>query len=190
VASHLIDAARRRLLPVFVPRTEESAARLANRLRLRKKESILARLATGIPALLPIIDDPTLKPSMLDDRLLHLPAQDVMKNRLDAFTDFAREYGVVTVLKGAQTVVTDPGGQRYINPTGNSGLAKGGSGDVLTGMTAALIAQGLSCFEAACAACWLHGAAGDEAAGEKGHMGMTATDLIDALPKVLYSMGR
>jgi len=74
VASHLIDTAHQRLLPVFVCMNEESAARLANRLRLRKKESILARLATGILTLLPIVDDPALKPSMLDARLLHLPA--------------------------------------------------------------------------------------------------------------------
>jgi len=73
VASHLIDTAHQRLLPIFVPMAEESAARLANRLRLRKKETILARLATGVPALLPIIDDPALKPSGLDDRMQHLP---------------------------------------------------------------------------------------------------------------------
>lgn len=74
VASHLIDAAHQRLLLIFVPMTEESAARLAHRLRLRKKEAILARLATGIPSLLPILDDPALKPSALDEYLGRLPA--------------------------------------------------------------------------------------------------------------------
>lgn len=74
VASHLIDPAHQRLLPIFVSLPEESATRLANRLRLRKKEEIMARLATGVPMLLPILDDPALKPSGLDDRLRHLPA--------------------------------------------------------------------------------------------------------------------
>jgi len=73
VAAHLIDTAHQRLLPVFAHLTEESAARLANRLRLRNKEAILARLATGVPVLLPILDNLALKPSQLDDRLRHLP---------------------------------------------------------------------------------------------------------------------
>jgi len=88
VASHLIDPAHQRLLPVFVGMAEQSAVRLANRLRLRKKESMLARLATGISALLPIIDDPTLTPSALDDRLRHLPAPAALL--LLAFSDSPR----------------------------------------------------------------------------------------------------
>jgi tRNA nucleotidyltransferase (CCA-adding enzyme) len=73
VAAHLIDMAHQRLLLAFVPMGEESAARLSNRLRLRKKEGTLARLATGVPILLPLVDDPNLLPGDLDDRLHHLP---------------------------------------------------------------------------------------------------------------------
>jgi NAD(P)H-hydrate epimerase len=115
-------------------------------------------------------------------RLLHLPAQDVMRNRLDAFTDFARDYNVVAVLKGAQTVVTDPAsGQRYINPTGNSGLAKGGSGDVLTGLTAGLLAQGMTALDAARLGVFMHGMAGDVTAGRLGVRAMLPGDVIESL---------
>jgi len=91
---------------------------------------------------------------------------------------------LVCVLKGAGTVVTD--GQRvYVNKTGNPGMASGGSGDVLTGLTAALIGQGLEPFDAACLAAHLHGRAGDLAARSLGPQALIATDLLEYLPAAM-----
>jgi NAD(P)H-hydrate epimerase len=88
------------------------------------------------------------------------------------------------VLKGAGTVVTD-GRRVRINATGNPGMATGGSGDVLTGLTAALIAQHLPPFDAACLAVHLHGLAGDLAAQQLGECSLIATDLLDYLPAAM-----
>jgi NAD(P)H-hydrate epimerase len=85
-------------------------------------------------------------------------------------------------LKGAGTVVTD-GTRLYVNTTGNPGMATAGSGDVLTGVTAALAGQGLSSFDAAVLGVYTHGLAGDLAAGRLGQISLIATDLIDALPE-------
>jgi NAD(P)H-hydrate epimerase len=92
--------------------------------------------------------------------------------------------GVVAILKGAGTVVCD--GQRiYVNTTGNPGLATAGAGDVLTGHLAALVAAGLSPFDAAVLAVWTHGRAGDMAAERAGILGLTAVDILDCLPDAL-----
>lgn len=98
---------------------------------------------------------------------------------------FSEKYGVYLVLKGHRTVVAAPDGRLAVNGTGNSGMAKGGSGDVLTGLLASLLAQGTEPFAACCAAVWLHGRAGDLAAMEKGHRGMTPVDMIEKLPYAL-----
>jgi ADP-dependent NAD(P)H-hydrate dehydratase len=90
--------------------------------------------------------------------------------------------GCVVVLKGARTVVTD-GRQLYVNSTGNPGLAKGGTGDVLTGVIAALIGQKFSAFDAAVLGTYLHGMAGDIGAERLGHYSLMATDLLDLLPE-------
>ncbi len=90
----------------------------------------------------------------------------------------------VLLLKGAGTVVTD-GERIYVNDTGNPGLATGGSGDVLTGLVAALIGQGLTAFEAACLAAWVHGRAGDYGADQLGEVSLTAWDLPDFLPPAM-----
>lgn len=95
--------------------------------------------------------------------------------------EFAVETGAVVVLKGAHTVVADSN-RVYVNQTGNSGMATGGAGDVLTGVIAALIGQQLSAFDAAVLGTHLHGLAGDFAAEELGRISLTATDLIDFLP--------
>ncbi len=91
-------------------------------------------------------------------------------------------YDVVLVLKGHRTLVVE-GGRAYLNRTGNPGMAKGGTGDVLTGMIAAFIAQGLSAFKAAAWAVYFHGKAGDRAVKKTGQLGLTASDLIEALPR-------
>ena len=91
---------------------------------------------------------------------------------------------LVLVLKGAGTVITD-GRRVRINATGNPGMATGGAGDVLTGLAAALIAQGLAPFDAACLAAWVHGRSGDLAAAELGQPSIIATDLVEFLPIAL-----
>ena len=106
-------------------------------------------------------------------------------DRLGVATRFARERGVYVVLKGARTIVARPDGTAAICPTGNPGMATGGTGDVLTGMLVGLLAQGLSPWDAACAATYLHGLAGDLAAEKQGQAGMIAGDLIAEIPHAL-----
>ena len=96
----------------------------------------------------------------------------------------ARELGCVMVLKGHGTCVTD-GQREYINPTGNPGMAVGGSGDVLAGIIGGLLGQGLPSLEAAACGCWVHGAAGDQCARDLGQYGMLPTDMLNALPRLL-----
>ena len=110
---------------------------------------------------------------------------DLSHGRIDAAVDFAVKYGVHLVLKGHETVVAAPDGRYRINTTGNSGMAKGGSGDVLAGMIVSLLGQGMDAFDACCAAVYLHGRAGDLAAADKGERGMTPTDLLENIPYAL-----
>ena len=94
---------------------------------------------------------------------------------------------MVLVLKGHETIVTD-GERFYLNNTGNPGMATGGTGDVLTGLIAALIAQGLPPFEASQLGVYIHGKAGDLAAEHKGQVSLIASDLIDYLPMAFRSI--
>ena len=98
---------------------------------------------------------------------------------------FAARHGVCLVRKGHRTVIAAPDGRLAVNTTGSDGMAKGGSGDVLTGLLTGLLAQGVEPFAACCCAVWLHGRAGDLAAEEKGHRGMTPADMIEKLPYAL-----
>lgn len=98
--------------------------------------------------------------------------------RIQGAETFSKEWNVVLVLKGHQTVVCTPAGECYINSTGNDGLAKGGSGDVLSGLIGSLAAQGMSPGDAAAAGVFLHGLAGDLAASELGKRYMQPTDLF------------
>ena len=104
--------------------------------------------------------------------------------RADRAMLLARRLGAVVLLKGYRTAITD-GTRLYRNETGNPGMATGGSGDVLAGMLVSLLGQGLAPLEAAAAAAWLHGAAGDRCAAERGEYGMTPSDLIDAASRLL-----
>lgn len=96
----------------------------------------------------------------------------------------AKELGCVVVLKGHRTWVTD-GDRFYHNPTGNPGMAVGGSGDMLAGMIVSFLGQGISPLEAAAAAVWLHGAAGDLCERELGQYGMLPTDMLRVLPRLM-----
>lgn len=115
-------------------------------------------------------------------RLLGITPKEIQSDRLSVASKAATTWNVVALLKGARTVVAAPSGAVYINPTGNPGMATAGSGDVLTGVVAALIAQGLEPARAAAAGAYIHGLAGDRAAREKGMMGMVASDILSALP--------
>lgn len=109
---------------------------------------------------------------------------DLSAGREEAARRFAREKRCIMVLKGANTVVAFPDGKTYVNQSGNPGLARGGSGDALTGIMGAILCQ-FPAEKAVPLAVYLHGLAGDIAAEEKGEYGMTITDVIDALPEAM-----
>lgn len=114
-------------------------------------------------------------------RLLGLSVSDVQQNREKLAQEFAAEHQTTLVLKGAGTIVTD-GNYTYTNETGNAGMATGGTGDILTGVIVSLIAQGMTPFDAASLAVYVHGHAGDLAAEELSQRGMIASDLIEFIP--------
>ena len=105
-------------------------------------------------------------------------------SRVDAAVDMARALGVIVVLKGQGTVITD-GEKVYVNPTGNPGMAVGGSGDVLAGIVASFLGQGIAPLDAAACAAWVHGAAGDICAREIGQYGMLPGEMVEVLPRLL-----
>jgi len=122
-------------------------------------------------------------------RLCGITAKEVNADRVDVALNFAKKYGVITVLKGSGTIIASPNGQALLNTTGNSGMATGGSGDVLAGMTAGLLAQGKSAFDCAAAAVYLHGLAGDFAAEKLGKISMLPSDIIDYIAQAFKSSG-
>jgi NAD(P)H-hydrate epimerase len=115
-------------------------------------------------------------------RLLGTTAAKLGRDRPGAARALAERTGAVVVLKGAATLVADSSGRLAVNPTGGPALATGGTGDVLTGLVAAYLAQGLAAFEAACTAVYVHGEAGDAYTRDHGASGLAAGDLADALP--------
>lgn len=120
-------------------------------------------------------------------KLLGNTTADVQANREPLAVAFAKTHGVVLLLKGHRTIVTD-GERLYTNATGNPGMATGGSGDVLTGLIAALVGQKLPAFEAACLGAHLHGRAGDLAASEFGQTALIASDLLAFLGKAFQEV--
>jgi len=117
-------------------------------------------------------------------RLAGISIKAVQADRVNIARSFARYHHLVLVLKGNRTIIGFPDGSAWVNPTGNPGMATGGTGDVLTGMTAGLIAQMPNDYaRAAIAAVYLHGLAGDVAAERMGEHSLVATDLLDALPE-------
>ena len=115
-------------------------------------------------------------------RLIGSTAKDINAHRIDAAREAARSTGCVVVLKGFQSLIAEPDGHVNVNPTGNPGMASGGMGDVLGGMIAALLARGIDPFDAAIAAVYLHGFAGDMLKEEMGDTGLTAGDLAERIP--------
>ncbi len=115
-------------------------------------------------------------------RLINKSREYVKNNRLIVAKKFSHDYNAVVVLKGAGTVVARPDGKYYINSTGNPGMATAGSGDVLTGIIAGFLAQGLKFFDAAKLSVYIHGLAGDLAAKNKGEIGLIAGDILEKIP--------
>ena len=118
-------------------------------------------------------------------RLIESTPAEVQQNRLACARDFATNFGVHVVLKGAATVIAHPDGSAYINPTGNPGMASGGMGDVLTGVLAGFITQGFTLKAAAHAAVYLHGAAADALVQTVGPIGYLAGEVMNAIPSEL-----
>lgn len=115
-------------------------------------------------------------------RLLGLDIDTIQKKRFEYSKMISNKYNVITVLKGANTLVTNPKGDIYINFTGNPGMATAGSGDLLTGIIASFIGQGMTSYEAAVLGVYCHGIAGDLAKMDKGEYGMISRDILDNIP--------
>jgi len=121
-------------------------------------------------------------------RLINKPVMVIEAGRAKTAREFALRFNCVLLLKGHHTLVASPQGRTYINRTGNAGMATAGSGDVLTGMIAALLGQGMDAFNAAKYGALYHGMAGDLAAGEKTKVSMMASDMIGQIPRVFKNL--
>ncbi|HEY6764362.1 MAG TPA: ADP/ATP-dependent (S)-NAD(P)H-hydrate dehydratase, partial [Candidatus Sulfotelmatobacter sp.] len=117
-------------------------------------------------------------------RLAGWTTAQVQKDRLGVARQFAREHKLIVVLKGHRTLVVKPDGEAWVNPTGNPGMSTGGTGDILTGMVAGMMAQHpKDIFSAVIAAVHLHGLAGDVMRESMGEHSIVATDLMQGLPE-------
>jgi NAD(P)H-hydrate epimerase len=121
-------------------------------------------------------------------RLLSVDTNVIANDRMSYAVNSARKFGCVVLLKGAPTFIADPSGQLYLNPTGNPGMATGGTGDVLSGIAGSLLAQGLDPVDAACLAAYIHGYAADLAADEIGTTSLIPTDIIAYLPEAFLAL--
>ncbi len=119
-------------------------------------------------------------------RLIDADIPEALPQLYDLVRKYSREYNAVIIFKGSPTVIVEPGGQLYLNPTGNNGMATGGTGDVLSGIVGSFLAQGLSPVDSAVCAVYLHGLSGDLAAAELGYRSLIAGDLIDFLHEAFW----
>jgi ADP-dependent NAD(P)H-hydrate dehydratase / NAD(P)H-hydrate epimerase len=118
-------------------------------------------------------------------RILGSDTMTINRDRIAAAREAARATQCVVVVKGHQTLVAEPDGHVYVNPTGNPGMASGGMGDVLSGIIAALLARGADPLDAACVGVYLHGLAGDILKEEMGDTGLAAMDLANRIPRAI-----
>ncbi|MGD8227943.1 MAG: NAD(P)H-hydrate dehydratase [Desulfobacteraceae bacterium] len=123
-------------------------------------------------------------------RLTGIKASAIQHDRIGTSIQFVKKYGCHLVLKGARTLITQPDGKLYVNPTGNPALSSGGAGDVLTGLIGGFLARGWSMTEAAIAGVYLHGLAADYLAEDMGQVGVLAGELLDVLPELMFSLSR
>lgn len=121
-------------------------------------------------------------------RLTNIPISTLESNRIGTAEEFANQYGVTLVLKGAPTITSNPNGETWVNSTGNAGMATAGMGDVLTGIIAGLMAQNVPSETAAVLGVYLHGLAGDIAAEKLGMHGLIAGDVLQAVPQAISSL--
>jgi NAD(P)H-hydrate epimerase len=112
----------------------------------------------------------------------------IQKDRINIALEFAQEFNLVCILKGAPSVIAAPSGQAWINPTGNEGMATAGSGDVLTGLIGGFLAQGLMDIDSAVLGCYVHGKSGDLAYDSLGSRGLLAGDILRMVPLALRGM--
>jgi len=166
---------------------------------VRRRSVPLVIDADGLNALAPMLDNlnfgnhgpvvVTPHPGEMA-RLTGRETAEVLADRVNIARAFSQKHGITTVLKGQRTLVISPEGQICVNPTGNSGMATAGSGDVLTGIIAGLLAQSDKAgFEAIVTAVYLHGLAGDLAAREVGIRSLVASDIIRFLPAAILQIG-
>jgi NAD(P)H-hydrate epimerase len=198
-------AARERVLELAGPRdavalgpglgldadTQELAPHLARELDrpLVLDADALTAIAGRLPLLRPAPAPRCLTPHPAEmARLMGASVADVQRDRVAAARAVATEHGVHVALKGATTVVAVADGRVFLNPTGNPGMASGGTGDVLTGMVGALLARGMEPPDALVGAVYLHGLAGDLAAARLGEESLIASDLIDSLPDAFAAL--
>lgn len=118
-------------------------------------------------------------------RLLGIPTAAIQGDRMESARRAAALSGCVVLLKGHQSIIADPDGRIAVNPTGNPGLATGGTGDVLSGLLGALLARGLDAFEAACAGAFIHGSAADRIAADRSEIGIRAMEIADRIPETI-----
>jgi NAD(P)H-hydrate epimerase len=123
-------------------------------------------------------------------RLCNCTTADIQRDRIGHARTVARQFQVYVVLKGADTIVVRPDGNVFFNASGNPGMAAGGMGDVLTGLIAGLITQGMAIDEAACAGVYLHGAAADLLARSQAPVGYLASEVMDAIPRAVIDLDR
>jgi NAD(P)H-hydrate epimerase len=121
-------------------------------------------------------------------KLINKDIDFILNNQLDITRKIAQKFGIVVVLKGARTIIANKEGETYINVGDNSGMATGGSGDVLTGIICSLIAQGVDNFSAAIIGVYIHSLAGDLARGIKGERGMIASDILSQVPQAFLNL--
>lgn len=115
---------------------------------------------------------------------------EITENKLQISREFSKLYGVTLVLKGAGTIISSPDGNTFVSCTGNNGLSRGGSGDVLSGIIGSLVAQGINTTDACCAGVYIHGLCADKVASKLSMQGMLPSDLINELPLLFHDINR
>ena len=174
--------------------TRQSLTVLSHVLRATKAPTVLDADALNLlsrnPSLLKYAKGKIITPHPMEmSRLTGLSAEQINADRQTVCREFAKRHELVCVLKGHETAVSDGGGAIYINRSGNSGMATGGSGDVLAGIIGGILSQArateLSLMQTACLGVYIHGLCGDAAAAQLGEYSVIASDIIAALPRVL-----
>ncbi|MFZ2539272.1 MAG: NAD(P)H-hydrate dehydratase [Oscillospiraceae bacterium] len=172
----------KQLVEFVIKNTKGSLVLDADALNCIVENVDLLKSATNIPIITPHIGEMA--------RLVGMSIQDVIDNSVDIARVFSKEYNVVVVLKSHKTLIATPTGEMFENITGNAGLSKGGSGDVLAGMISGLLAQGFCPRDAAICGVYLHGDAADSLANKMSLYSMLARDVINEIPYTLKRLDR